>query len=74
MLQMIYDTIRELQTETRAESRRARMATKQLQGTVRKVAKSCMEIEEKLNTMENRTSIVEAEVETLKEQVEAHRR
>ncbi|KAJ1215866.1 hypothetical protein NDU88_003473 [Pleurodeles waltl] len=73
MLQMIYDTIRELQTETQAESRRAWMATKQLQDTVRKFAKSCMEIEEKLNTMENRTSIVEAEVEALKEQAETQR-
>ncbi|KAJ1160224.1 hypothetical protein NDU88_000726 [Pleurodeles waltl] len=71
-MQLIYGTIRELHTETRAESRRAQMATKQLQGTVRKVTKSCMEIEEKLNTMENRTSIVEAEVEVLKEQAETH--
>ncbi|KAJ1143295.1 hypothetical protein NDU88_009605 [Pleurodeles waltl] len=46
------------------------MATKQLPVPVRKVAKSCMEFEEKLNTMENRTSIVEAEVEVLKEQAE----
>ncbi|KAJ1163305.1 hypothetical protein NDU88_003765 [Pleurodeles waltl] len=72
MLQMIYHMIRKLQTETWAESQRAQLATKQLQGTVRIVAKSCMESEEKLNTMENRTSIVEAEVETLKEQAETH--
>ncbi|KAJ1200312.1 hypothetical protein NDU88_004136 [Pleurodeles waltl] len=70
MLQLIYGTIRELQTELRTESLRARMTTKELQVTVRKVAKSCGEIEEKLNTMENRTSVVEAEVEVLKEQVE----
>ncbi|KAJ1131729.1 hypothetical protein NDU88_010062 [Pleurodeles waltl] len=63
MLQMIYDTIRELQTETWAENRRARIATKQLLGTVSKVARSCTEIEEKLNTMEKRTAAVEAEVE-----------
>ncbi|KAJ1213287.1 hypothetical protein NDU88_000925 [Pleurodeles waltl] len=72
MLQLIYGTIRELQTETRAESWRARMAIKQLQGAVRKVAKSCVEIEEKLSTTENRISIVEAEVEVLKEQAETH--
>ncbi|KAJ1116804.1 hypothetical protein NDU88_005009 [Pleurodeles waltl] len=47
MLQSIYDSIKELQTETRAESHRARMATKRLQGIVRKVVKSCIEIEEK---------------------------
>ncbi|KAJ1168188.1 hypothetical protein NDU88_000137 [Pleurodeles waltl] len=67
-----YDTIRELQTETRAESRRARIGTKQLQGTVRKVARSCIEIEEKLNAMENRTAAVEAEVDALKEQTVAN--
>ncbi|KAJ1213828.1 hypothetical protein NDU88_001459 [Pleurodeles waltl] len=59
MLQSIYDSIKELQTETRAESRRARMATKLLQGTVRKVVKSCAEIEEKLCLMEERTTAVE---------------
>ncbi|KAJ1164092.1 hypothetical protein NDU88_004538 [Pleurodeles waltl] len=72
MLQMIYDTIKELQTETRAVSRRAQIATKQLQGTVRKVTRTCTEIEEKLYTMENRTAAVEAEVEALKEQAETH--
>ncbi|KAJ1110741.1 hypothetical protein NDU88_008088 [Pleurodeles waltl] len=41
MLKSIYSSIKELQTETRIESRRARIATKGLQGTVRKVAKSC---------------------------------
>ncbi|KAJ1159959.1 hypothetical protein NDU88_000463 [Pleurodeles waltl] len=41
ILQLIYGRIQELQTETRADSRRARFATKQLQVTVSKVAKSC---------------------------------
>ncbi|KAJ1154607.1 hypothetical protein NDU88_007352 [Pleurodeles waltl] len=70
MLQLIYGTIRALQTEMQMESQRARMATKQLQVTVKNVAKSCGEIEEKLNTMQNRTSVVEAEVEVLKAPVE----
>ncbi|KAJ1165635.1 hypothetical protein NDU88_006054 [Pleurodeles waltl] len=69
---MIYDTIRELQVETIADSRRARIAIKQLQGTVRKVARTCTEIEEKLNAMENRTAAMEVEVEALKEQAETH--
>ncbi|KAJ1165458.1 hypothetical protein NDU88_005886 [Pleurodeles waltl] len=72
MLQMIYDTIRELQTELRAKSRRARIATKHLQGAVHKVVKSCTEIEEKLSAMENRTAAVEADIEALKEQTETH--
>ncbi|KAJ1218258.1 hypothetical protein NDU88_005841 [Pleurodeles waltl] len=72
MLQSIYDSIKELQTEKRAESRRARMATKHLQGTVRKVVKSCIEIEEKLSTMEERTVAVEADVVALREQTTAH--
>ncbi|KAJ1123505.1 hypothetical protein NDU88_001974 [Pleurodeles waltl] len=48
MLQSILNSIKEFQTETQVESRRARMATKRLQGSVRKVAKSCTEIETKL--------------------------
>ncbi|KAJ1192140.1 hypothetical protein NDU88_001454 [Pleurodeles waltl] len=72
MLQSIYDSIKELQTETRAERRRGRLATKRLQGTVRKVVKSCTEIEEKLSTMEERTMAVEGDVVTLREQTTAH--
>ncbi|KAJ1208892.1 hypothetical protein NDU88_004275 [Pleurodeles waltl] len=37
MLQSIFNSIKEFQTETWVESRRARMATKRLQGSVRKV-------------------------------------
>ncbi|KAJ1200212.1 hypothetical protein NDU88_004038 [Pleurodeles waltl] len=66
LLHLIYGTVRELQMETRAESRRARMATKQLQVAVRKIAKSCAEIEEKLNSIESCTSVVEGEVVALK--------
>ncbi|KAJ1090544.1 hypothetical protein NDU88_003674 [Pleurodeles waltl] len=66
MLQSIYDSIKELQTETRVENRCARVATKCLQGTVRRVAKTCVEIEVKLNAMEERTMAVEADVEALK--------
>ncbi|KAJ1114337.1 hypothetical protein NDU88_002575 [Pleurodeles waltl] len=72
MLQYIYDSIKELQTETRAESRRARIATKRLQGTVHKVVKSCIEIEGKLSVMEERTMAVEADVVALREQTTAH--
>ncbi|KAJ1198172.1 hypothetical protein NDU88_002016 [Pleurodeles waltl] len=68
ILQSIYSSIKELQTETRIESRRARIATKRLQGTVRKVAKSCTEIEAKLCAMEERIVAVEEDVDTLKEQ------
>ncbi|KAJ1090392.1 hypothetical protein NDU88_003525 [Pleurodeles waltl] len=72
MLQSIYDSILELQTETRVESRWASMAMKRLQGTVRKVVKSCIEVEEKLSTMEEGTMAVEADVEALREQSAAH--
>ncbi|KAJ1084479.1 hypothetical protein NDU88_004626 [Pleurodeles waltl] len=68
ILQSIYSSIKELQTETRIESRRARVATKRLQGSVRKVAKSCMEIEAKLCSMEDRIVAVEEDMDTLKEQ------
>ncbi|KAJ1172719.1 hypothetical protein NDU88_004563 [Pleurodeles waltl] len=68
ILQSIYNSIKELQTETRIESWRARIATKRLQGTVRKVAKSCTEIEAKLCSMEERIVAVEEDVDTLKEQ------
>ncbi|KAJ1143702.1 hypothetical protein NDU88_010007 [Pleurodeles waltl] len=68
ILHSIYNSIKELQTETRIESRRARIATKKLQGSVRKVAKSCMEIEAKLCSMEDRIVAVEEDMDTLKEQ------
>ncbi|KAJ1128830.1 hypothetical protein NDU88_007203 [Pleurodeles waltl] len=68
ILHSIYSSIKELQTETRIESHRARVATKRLQGSVRKVAKSCMEIEAKLCSMEDRIVAVEGDMDTLKEQ------
>ncbi|KAJ1219200.1 hypothetical protein NDU88_006771 [Pleurodeles waltl] len=68
ILQSIYNSIKELQTETRIESRRARIATKRLQGTVRKVAKSCTEIEAKLCSMEERIMAAKEDVDTLKVQ------
>ncbi|KAJ1101159.1 hypothetical protein NDU88_006231 [Pleurodeles waltl] len=68
MLQSIYISIKELQTETRIESWRARIATKRLQGTVRKVAESCTKIEAKLCSMEERIVAVEEDVDSLKEQ------
>ncbi|KAJ1154715.1 hypothetical protein NDU88_007458 [Pleurodeles waltl] len=68
MLQSIYSSMKELQTETRIESRRARVATKRLQGTVRKVAKSCTEIKAKLCSMEERIVAFKKDVDTLKEQ------
>ncbi|KAJ1117487.1 hypothetical protein NDU88_005687 [Pleurodeles waltl] len=68
MLQSIYDLIKELQTETRAESWRARMAKKHLQGTVHKMVKSWAVIEGKLSSMEERTMVVEADIEALRAQ------
>ncbi|KAJ1156994.1 hypothetical protein NDU88_009710 [Pleurodeles waltl] len=68
MLQSICNSIKELKSETRIESRRARVATKRLQGTVHKVAKSCTEIEAKLCSMEERIGAVEEDVDALKEQ------
>ncbi|KAJ1106087.1 hypothetical protein NDU88_003490 [Pleurodeles waltl] len=68
MLQSIYNSIKELQTETRIESRRARVTTKRLQGTVRKVAESCTEIEAKLCSMDERIGAVKEEVDALKQQ------
>ncbi|KAJ1096486.1 hypothetical protein NDU88_001626 [Pleurodeles waltl] len=72
MLQSRYNSIKEQQTVTRAESHRARLATKQLQGTVRKVVKSCTEIEGKLSSMEERTKVVEGEIAALRAQTTTH--
>ncbi|KAJ1107652.1 hypothetical protein NDU88_005042 [Pleurodeles waltl] len=69
MLQLICGTVRVLQNETRAENQKARVATKQLQVTVRMIAKSCSEIVEKLNTVESRSSVVEGEMAALKDHV-----
>ncbi|KAJ1217418.1 hypothetical protein NDU88_005012 [Pleurodeles waltl] len=68
MLQSIFNSIKEIQTETRIESRRARVATKRLQGAVRKVAKSCTEIEAKLGSMDEWIVVVEEDVDMLKQQ------
>ncbi|KAJ1177249.1 hypothetical protein NDU88_002510 [Pleurodeles waltl] len=68
MLQSIYNSIKELQTETRIGNRRAKVATKCMQGTVRKVAKSCIEIEAKLCSMDERIAAVEEDVDALKQQ------
>ncbi|KAJ1119474.1 hypothetical protein NDU88_007659 [Pleurodeles waltl] len=68
MLQSIYNSIKELQTETRIENRRARVATKHLQGTVCKVAKSCTEIEAKLGSMDERIAAFEEDANALKQQ------
>ncbi|KAJ1174455.1 hypothetical protein NDU88_006277 [Pleurodeles waltl] len=68
MLQSIYNSIKDLQTETRIESQRARVATKRLQGTVRKVAKTCTEIEAKLCSMDEKIGAVEEDVDALKQQ------
>ncbi|KAJ1174371.1 hypothetical protein NDU88_006193 [Pleurodeles waltl] len=68
MLQSIFNSIKEFQTETWIESRRARVATKRLQGAVRKVAKSCTEIEAKLGSMDERIVVVKEDVDILKQQ------
>ncbi|KAJ1109895.1 hypothetical protein NDU88_007252 [Pleurodeles waltl] len=68
MLQSIYNSIKELQTETRIESRHARVATKRLKGTGRKVAKSCTEIEAKLCSMDERIGAVNEDIDALKQQ------
>ncbi|KAJ1089033.1 hypothetical protein NDU88_002186 [Pleurodeles waltl] len=68
MLQSIFNSIKEFQTETRIESRRARVAVKRLQGTVRKVTKSCIEMEAKLCTMDESIVVAEEDVDTLKQQ------
>ncbi|KAJ1191960.1 hypothetical protein NDU88_001273 [Pleurodeles waltl] len=62
MLQSIYNSIKELQTETRIKNRLARVPTKRLHGTVRKVAKS------KLCSMEERIEAFEVDVDALREQ------
>ncbi|KAJ1098243.1 hypothetical protein NDU88_003359 [Pleurodeles waltl] len=68
MLQSIYNSIKDLQTETRIENRHAKVAKKRLQGTVRKVAKSCTEIEAKSCSMDERMAAVEEDVDILKQQ------
>ncbi|KAJ1157253.1 hypothetical protein NDU88_009968 [Pleurodeles waltl] len=57
-----------ISSKTGIENRRARVATKRLQGTVRKVAKSCTEIEATLCSMDERMVAVEEDVDILKQQ------
>ncbi|KAJ1164737.1 hypothetical protein NDU88_005171 [Pleurodeles waltl] len=72
MLQLIYDSVKEHQTETLAESRRAWLVTKHLQGALKKVSTTCTKIGEKLNAIEERTSAVEANMGALQGEVETH--
>ncbi|KAJ1113265.1 hypothetical protein NDU88_001519 [Pleurodeles waltl] len=71
MLRLIYCTIKELQTETWAKSWRVLLATKYLQGAIKKMPKTYVEIREKLNTSEERTVLVEAYMEALRGQVKS---
>lgn len=63
------ETIKEHPAESRSEGRRARVSTKQLQGTVKKVAKPCAKIGDKLSAIEERTKEAEVELGKLKGQV-----
>ncbi|KAJ1117898.1 hypothetical protein NDU88_006094 [Pleurodeles waltl] len=69
ILRLIYSMIQDHQAETWAENRMARLATKHLQGALKKVSKTCAEVREKSNAIEERTE-VEADVVGLKGHVE----
>ncbi|KAJ1153152.1 hypothetical protein NDU88_005914 [Pleurodeles waltl] len=71
-LHLIYQTMMAQHKQIQGDNKKARLATKQLQVAVSKVAKSCSEIGERIATTETRTSVLEAELGTVVQQSTMH--
>lgn len=54
------------------ESKRAQNATRKLQGSVRRVARTCNDINDRMGELETRTVALEADMSGSKGQVEVH--
>lgn len=62
----IFFSLKQMQEENQSESRRTRLASKKLQGGMRKINKTCGEIVERLTMVEGRTESLEVQLESLK--------
>lgn len=68
-MSLIYATLKQMQGEARQEHKRAHLATKKLQGAIRKVNKSCAEIAERTTSLEERVVALETGAEKSAQQV-----
>ncbi|KAJ1190470.1 hypothetical protein NDU88_007208 [Pleurodeles waltl] len=71
-LHLIYQTITSQHKQTQRESKKARVATKQLQVAVSKVAKPCSEIGERIAAIECRADALESDLGVVSKQDAMH--
>ncbi|XP_078509799.1 olfactory receptor 6N2-like [Lissotriton helveticus] len=61
-MEMMFGTLKQMQSEARGESRRARRDTKKIQASLRKLNRKYEEVEERVTQVEERTGRMEDEV------------
>ncbi|KAJ1156797.1 hypothetical protein NDU88_009514 [Pleurodeles waltl] len=71
-LHLIYQTIMAQHKQTQRDSKKARVATKQLQVAVSKVAKTCSEIGERIAAIECRADVLESDLGSVTKQAAMH--
>ncbi|KAJ1216105.1 hypothetical protein NDU88_003711 [Pleurodeles waltl] len=71
-LGLIYETIMAQHKQMQGDSKKARLATKQLQVAVSKIAKSCLEIGERIATIEARANVPETDLGAVAQQAAMH--
>ncbi|KAJ1110138.1 hypothetical protein NDU88_007493 [Pleurodeles waltl] len=71
-LHLIYQTIMAQHKQTQGDSKKARVATKQLQVAVTKIPKTCSEIGERIATIEARANVLETELGAVVQQTAMH--
>ncbi|KAJ1082344.1 hypothetical protein NDU88_002512 [Pleurodeles waltl] len=71
-LHLIYQTITSQYKQTQRDSKKARVATKQLQVAISKVAKTCSEIGERIAAIECRADVLESDLGAVTKQAAMH--
>ncbi|KAJ1095762.1 hypothetical protein NDU88_000918 [Pleurodeles waltl] len=71
-LHLIFQTMMLQHKQIQSDNKKARVASKQLQVSVSKIAKTCSEIGERIATVETRTSILETDVVAVAQQSAMH--
>ncbi|KAJ1186298.1 hypothetical protein NDU88_003081 [Pleurodeles waltl] len=71
-LHLIYQTITSQHKQTQRDSKKARVATKQLQVAISKVAKTCSEIGERIAAVECRADVLESDLGAVTKQAAMH--
>ncbi|KAJ1170023.1 hypothetical protein NDU88_001904 [Pleurodeles waltl] len=71
-LGLIYQTIMAQHKQTQGDSKKARVATKQLQVAVSKIAKTCSEIWEQITAIESRGDVLETDLGAVVQETAMH--